>query len=59
MDSGMVFEQSELFAPDHCTGGISDGIYYASDKDKYAGCAKSGLYPYCKGKGRAPAQSYF
>ena len=59
MDSGMVFEQSELFAPNHCTGGISDGIYYASDKDKYAGCAKSGLYPYCKGKGRAPAQSYF
>lgn len=55
----MVFEQSELSAPNHCTGGISDGIYYASDKDKYAGCAKSGLYPYCKGKGCAPAQSYF
>ena len=35
----MVFEQSELSAPNHCTGGISDGIYYASDKDKYAGCA--------------------
>lgn len=59
MDSGMVFEQSELSAPNHCTGGISDGIYYASDKDKYAGCAKSGLYPYCKGKGCASAQSYF